>query len=101
MNLIMTYCEVEYSLIEAKYGINFSNYFAREIKALNEFVQLDIIEVTERNIAVKNPGYGYHFLPNLCMIFDNLGRDYKHNIETGVKKRRFIQTGNSIEGLVR
>lgn len=85
MNLIMIYCEVEYALIEEKFGISFNSYFAEEIKNLNEFVQLNIVEVTDRKFAVKDMVFGYHFLPNLCMIFDNTGRDYKHNIETGVK----------------
>ena len=87
MNLIMLYYEVEYAVIERKYDINFNEYFAEEIKALDEFVQLDVIDITEHNFAIKHPVYGYYYLRHLCAIFDNLGRDYKHSVETGVKMK--------------
>lgn len=87
MNLIMLYYEVEYAVIERKYDINFNEYFANEIKALDEFVQLDVIDITEHNFAVKHPVYGYYYLRHLCAIFDNLGREYKHSVETGVKMK--------------
>lgn len=89
MNLIMLYYHLDFSFIENKYGINFNEYFGKELNALDEFVQLGVLEITDNYFTVT-PLLGDYFLRHLCMVFDNLEREYKHNIESGLKDKSCI-----------
>lgn len=85
MNEIMTYYYIDIAAFEAQYGILFTMYFRRELAELAVFVQEGILEVTPTLISATP--LGLFFLRNICMVFDNLGLEYRHNIESGVKKK--------------
>ena len=80
INQIMTYYYLNYSDIEEKYDIDFNRYFDREIDLLREFVREGILEIFPDRITVTP--LGNFFLRNICAMFDNLGKEYRHNKET-------------------
>lgn len=83
MNELMTYYRLDILSLEKYYEIDFNNYFKKELSALQEFVDAKLLEITEAAFNVT--ALGNFFLRNVCMAFDNLELDYKHNIETGIK----------------
>lgn len=80
MNKLMTYYYLDFSNIEQKYNIDFTKYFREEINSLSDFVKEGILEISQDKITVTP--LGNFFLRNICMVFDNLEKDYKHNMET-------------------
>jgi oxygen-independent coproporphyrinogen III oxidase len=86
MNLIMLYQKVDFNIIENKYKIDFNEYFKAELQKLQEFVALEVLELTDTCFRTS-PSLGYYFLRHFCKVFDNLGVEHKHNIETGIKAK--------------
>jgi len=80
INQLMTYDQLDFSELEQKYVINFNQYFRREIDLLSTFVKEGILDVSD-NMATVTP-LGSFFLRNICMAFDNLRKDYRHNAES-------------------
>jgi oxygen-independent coproporphyrinogen-3 oxidase len=81
MNELMTYYRLDIASLETHYKIDFKHYFKDEIDALHEFEAIGILELSPAAIQVTP--LGNFFLRNICMVFDNLGLEYKHNIESG------------------
>ena len=85
MNELMTYYRLDIRALERTYQIVFRDYFATELVSLREFTDSELLEITPSAFTV--PELGRFFLRNICMVFDNLGLDYKHNIETGIARK--------------
>lgn len=83
MNKIMVYYHVNFTYFNHLYNIEFKDYFKKELEAMREFVEIGALEINEDSFSMTP--YGNFFLRNICIIFDNLGKEYKHNMETGVK----------------
>ena len=79
----MTYYRIDIPDFENKYNINFNDYFKNEINALQTFIKEGILIISKDKISVTE--LGNFFLRNICAVFDNLNKGYKHNVETGVK----------------
>lgn len=84
MNELMTYYRINRGDFEKRYATPFGAYFEKELSKLNTFAQEGILEITDSLISVTP--IGRYFLRNICMVFDNLGLEYRHNIESGMKK---------------
>lgn len=90
MHQLINYQCLAFADIERKYNINFAEYFRKEINALGFFLKEGIIELSPESITVTP--LGYYFLRNICMVFDNLGKEYKHNQETADMQRPGISS---------
>lgn len=85
MNEIMTYYRIDKGAFEAHYTTPFDTCFSKELPGLTALAQDGILEITASSINVTS--LGRFFLRNICMVFDNLGLEYRHNIESGIKKK--------------
>lgn len=85
MHQLINYYYLDYADIARKYGVVFNEYFKKEISALGDFIKEGIIELSPGRMTVTH--LGYYFLRNICMVFDNLGKEYKHNQETADRQR--------------
>jgi oxygen-independent coproporphyrinogen III oxidase len=85
MNELMTYYRLDIQVLENIYKIDFRDYFKSEITSLQEFVDAKLLVITPSAFNVTP--FGNFFLRNICMVFDNLGLEYKHNIESGIAKK--------------
>lgn len=92
MNKIMVYYHINYNYFSELYGIDFKKYFAHELESLKEFVDIGALVMNDDSFTATYFG-NYYFLRHFCMIFDNLGKEYKHNIETG-KPLRSLSTAD-------
>jgi len=54
--------------IEQEYGIDFRNYFSREIKALEPMIEDGLLELNSEEINIKPRGK--LLIRNICMVFD-------------------------------
>jgi len=70
--------------VEEKFNINFKEYFDDAILALQEFVEADLVEMTNEKIQVSQTGT--MLIRNISMPFDA----YLNNIPED--KRRFSKT---------
>lgn len=70
--------------VEEQFNINFENYFDDAIKALQEFIEADLINITKDKIEVSQTGT--MLIRNICMPFDA----YLNKIPED--KRRFSKT---------
>ena len=70
--------------VEKQFNINFENYFDDAIKALQEFIEADLINITKDKIEVSQTGT--MLIRNICMPFDA----YLNKIPED--KRRFSKT---------
>lgn len=85
MHRLINYYYLDYADIEQKYGVVFNEYFKKEISSLGDYIKEGIIELSPGRITVTP--LGYYFLRNICMVFDNLGQEYRHNQETADMQR--------------
>ena len=83
MNKIMTYYRVDVPALEQTHGIHFDEYFRSELQELAKFGKEGILDIQSSQIVITE--LGTLFMRHVCAVFDNLGKDYKHNVETGVK----------------
>ncbi len=83
MNKIMVYYHIDYTYFRHLFGIEFMDYFKKELEDLQEFVDIGALEIKKDSFSVKP--YGNFFLRNMCNVFDNLGKEYKHSLDTGMK----------------
>ncbi|MGC8653162.1 MAG: oxygen-independent coproporphyrinogen III oxidase [Candidatus Kryptoniota bacterium] len=65
---LMCDMELSKSKIEEKFGINFDEYFKSSLPKLEEFVQDELLELTDDKIIVK--GMGRLVIRNIAMAFD-------------------------------
>jgi oxygen-independent coproporphyrinogen-3 oxidase len=70
--------------VEEQFNVNFKEYFSDAIEALQEFVDAELVEITETDIQVSQTGT--MLIRNICMPFDA----YLNNIPED--KRRFSKT---------
>lgn len=65
---IMCHLSIDKRSIEDRFGIEFDKYFADDVPKLNEFIQEDLLEVSDKNIRVV--GQGKMVIRNVAMCFD-------------------------------
>ena len=70
--------------VEENFKIDFNEYFDDAIEALNEFVEAELVEITEDKIEVSQTGT--MLIRNICMPFDAYLNKIPEN------KRRFSKT---------
>ncbi|WP_417333585.1 oxygen-independent coproporphyrinogen III oxidase [Halarcobacter sp.] len=70
--------------VEENFKIDFNEYFDDAIEALNEFVEAELVEITEDKIQVSQTGT--MLIRNICMPFDAYLNKIPEN------KRRFSKT---------
>ena len=70
--------------VEENFNIDFNEYFDDALKALNEFIEAKLVEITEEKIQVSQTGT--MLIRNICMPFDA----YLNKIPED--KRRFSKT---------
>ena len=66
---IMCSQEVNWTAVSVEFGINAKKYFKEEINSLSDFVQDDIITITQDGFAIIE--LGKLFVRNISMVFDN------------------------------
>jgi len=94
MNEVMTYYHIDIQAFEQKYATSFHTYFQTKLKNLDALAVDGILEIAPASIKVT--ALGRFFLRNICMVFDNLGLEYQHNIESGIKKNIIHDSINHI-----
>ena len=70
--------------VEENFNIDFNDYFSDAVEALNEFVEAQLVEITEDKIQVSQTGT--MLIRNICMPFDAYLNKIPEN------KRRFSKT---------
>jgi len=70
--------------VEARFGIDFKNYFSDALAMLGEFVEAELISISDEKIEVSPTGT--MLIRNIAMPFDA----YLHKIPED--KRRFSKT---------
>ena len=70
---------------EKRFGISFWKHFAKEKKSLQEFVQDDLLEITDQKILVL--GQGKLVIRNIAMCFDEYLEDIKREAKDPVFSR--------------
>ncbi len=70
--------------IERMFNINFNDYFKDDLKELDEFIQANLVSVTNDKISVSQTGT--MLIRNICMPFDAYLKVVPEN------KRRFSKT---------
>ncbi len=81
---LMSNFSLDMKRCEAKFNINFKEYFSDALKALEEFIDADLVDITEDRITVSQTGT--MLIRNIAMPFDA----YLNNIPED--KRRFSKT---------
>ncbi len=81
---LMSNFSLNITRVENEFNVNFKEYFADAIEALVEFVEADLVEITDEKIEVSQTGT--MLIRNICMPFDAyLNKIPEH-------KRRFSKT---------
>ena len=81
---LMSNFSLKITRVEEKFNINFKDYFADALEALQEFVQAQLVEITDEKIQLSQTGS--MLIRNICMPFDAyLNKIPEH-------KRRFSKT---------
>ncbi len=77
---IRTYFSIDYSTVEAKFNINFKEYFANELEAMDEFIKDGLVVIGESHFQLTE--VGMHLSPQVASVFDRfLDRElYNPNI---------------------
>lgn len=65
---LICHFEVDYSLIESRYGVVFSDYFAEDLTLLAPLIEDGLAVVSSRKISVTPKGR--LLIRNICMCFD-------------------------------
>ena len=65
---IRTYFNLDFSLIEKNFNINFKSHFEKELEALQEFELDNLVEVCNDRLHLTETGR--HFSPQICSVFD-------------------------------
>ncbi len=60
--------ELDFAAIETRFGIDFENYFADALRALESFVADGLLELSSRRLRVLPRGR--LLIRNICMQFD-------------------------------
>ncbi len=81
---LMSNFSLNIARVEKEFGINFKEYFNDALKALEEFIEADLIEIKDDKIEVSPTGT--MLIRNICMPFDA----YLNKIPED--KRRFSKT---------
>lgn len=68
IHALRNYFSLDMKSIEEHYGLNFMEYFARELNALQEFQQDGVIEIREGKILISE--VGHQFADAVCRQFD-------------------------------
>jgi oxygen-independent coproporphyrinogen III oxidase len=68
INQLMCHLEIDKRAVEAKFNINFEEYFAADIPKLDRFISEGLLENNADKIAVK--GAGILIIRNVAMCFD-------------------------------
>ena len=68
INSLMCYGEVEFAKFEQRYGIDFKDYFSRELGELEEMQSDRLLDIKSQRLAVLPPGR--FLIRNISMIFD-------------------------------
>jgi oxygen-independent coproporphyrinogen-3 oxidase len=81
---LMSNFSLNISRVEKEFGINFKEYFDDALKALEEFIEADLIKIKDDKIEISQTGT--MLIRNICMPFDA----YLNKIPED--KRRFSKT---------
>lgn len=80
---VMCDFELDFKSVEDKFGIGFNNYFKTSLAAMNEFVEDDLIKITNEKLEVTQ--MGRLLIRNIAMNFDGY-------IERKEDKARYSRT---------
>ena len=83
MHQIINYFQLDVRTFEQRYQTDFGTYFKNELESLQSFVADSLLEIQLERLTVTP--LGTYFLRNICKVFDNLGKEHKHNVETAIK----------------
>jgi len=70
---IICHFELDFSMIEAQWDLNFEQYFAEDLGLLQTFIDDDLVEYNDRSLKVTPKGE--LLIRNICMCFDIYLRD--------------------------
>lgn len=65
---LMCDLELDKRDVERRFGITFDEYFAEALDKLKEFIDLDLLRVTEDRLLIQDAGR--YVLRNIAMCFD-------------------------------
>lgn len=65
---LMCFREIAYKTVEEEFLIQFETYFADELRELQKFEKMGLLQIEGQKIRVK--GAGHVFIRNICMVFD-------------------------------
>ena len=74
---IRTYFFIDVVDFENKYGIEFNDMFAKEIKLLREFEEDGLVELNSRRLSLTD--IGQHLSPVISGVFDSYWTGIHHN----------------------
>jgi len=81
---LMSNFSLNITRVEEQFNVNFKEYFADAIEALQEFEKAELLKISDENIHVSQTGT--MLIRNICMPFDA----YLNKIPED--KRRFSKT---------
>jgi len=70
---IICHFELDFSMIEAQWDLNFEQYFAQDLQLLQTFIDDKLVEYNDRSLKVTPKGE--LLIRNICMCFDTYLRD--------------------------
>ena len=73
---LICHFELDMSTIEEKFGIQFKQYFARELTELEQMQTDGLLTLGDENISVLPAGH--LLIRNICMVFDRYLREQQH-----------------------
>ena len=82
MNDVRTYFKINYEEIKNKFGIDFPNYFANDLKHLSEHVKDGLVEINDKELLLTE--IGAHFAPQVANVFDKfdpINSTYQERLE--------------------
>ncbi|MDO8495035.1 MAG: oxygen-independent coproporphyrinogen III oxidase [bacterium] len=65
---LRSFFSIGFEGIDAKYGINFENYFKEELASLDSYIKDELVEIKNRAIIVTEKGH--QFTNTICYVFD-------------------------------
>ena len=68
MNDVRTYFKINYDEIKNKFGIDFQNYFEKDLKHLSEHVKDGLVKISNKALSLTDTGS--HFAPQIANVFD-------------------------------
>lgn len=82
IRVLRTYLRTDFADYKEKFGIDFKEYFAKELKNLDEFVKDGLVVLTDHSLEMTETGA--HFGSLIASVFDRYldGPWYRDDIET-------------------